>query len=508
MRKILIADDERIERNGIKSLLRREGFEMKIFEACNGREALELVREHKPDILLSDIKMPFMTGIELSEKVKEISENTVMIIFSGYSDFEFAREAMKNGVMDYVLKPIDPAEFKKSLHNALERLDEQNRNKAMHQKNQDFLGEYFLQKYIHTGRKEVMADASGVIDIAWWQSVRRMILMETAKDFFEGCKEDFQSLLSAELKFPFYYLNLDPGRSLLLFDETVKVDFRVLAQHIHEYMLNAFRAKCYVAVSSPLTCGTQMPEGFGELELLMENRFYRQDLWVFLPDMNMEGKDNYEIVVQLLDKMEEDIRLRDITHLWEHFRKFAGHWENVGQLSHIYVKFSCSNIIKELYKGMRFSLEKCNSTIEKLYQCSTIQEILDILEENIRVYEENVFANQSSARSDVEKVKSYIYEHYAEELSVEILGGGVFLSPGYMSYIFKKETGEGLSHFIRVYRLEKAKELLQNTNMKIVQICKEVGFTNSSYFCKSFREYYGCSPERFRKGAGTNEESD
>lgn len=507
MGKILIADDERIERNGIKSLLRREGLELDITEACNGKEALALVREQKPDILLSDIKMPFMTGLELAEKVKEISPDTVIIIFSGYSDFEYAREAIKYGVMDYVLKPIDPAEFGKTIRNALQRVEEQEQNYVIHQKNQDFLEEYFLLKYIHTGREEVMIEASEVVDISWWPGIRRMVLLETTNEFFEDCKEDFVSLLRNELKLSFFYLNLEARRSLLLFDEKVKVDFRVLAQHIHEYMLNAFRTKCYVAVSSPLARGTGMQEGLAELELLMENRFYRQDLWVFLPDMNIEGKDNYEIVVQLLEKMEEDIRLRDITHLWEHFRKFTEHRQNVGQFSHIYVKFSCSNIIKELYKGMQFSMEKCNYTIESLYQCNTMQDILDILEDNIRIYEENVFANQTSARSDVEKVKSYIYEHYAEELSVEILGGGVFLSPGYMSYIFKKETGEGLSHFIRVYRLEKAKELLQSTNMKIVQICKEVGFTNSSYFCKSFREYYGCSPEKFRKGAGGNEEN-
>ena len=139
--------------------------------------------------------------------------------------------------------------------------------------------------------------------------------------------------------------------------------------------------------------------------------------------------------------------------------------------------------------------------VEELYQSGTIQGVVDILERTISIYEETMFSNKSSARNEVEKVKSYIYAHYAEELSVEILSNAVYLSPGYLSYIFKQETGEGLSHFIRQFRLEKAKELLCTTNMKIVQICKETGFTNASYFCKSFREYYGCSPERFRKTA-------
>ncbi len=506
LRTILIADDEKIERSGVRRLLQRENLELKILEAVNGKEALQMVRERKPDILLSDIKMPFMTGLELAQKVSEVSPDTAIIIFSGYNDFEYAREAMKYGVLDYVLKPIDPTELTRALHSALDRIEEREHSTAVFQKNQDFLGEYFLQKFIHTGRQEVMVEAKDVVDISWWQSIRRMILLETTSDFFEECA-DFPVFLEEELQVPFHYLNLEASRSLLLFDERVKVDFRVMAQHIHEYMLQRFRAKTYVAVAGPLERGVQMPEAFQEAESLMENRFYRQDLWVFLPETSWEGKDNYEIVVQLLEMMEEDIRLRDITHLWEHFHKFREQRQNVGQFSHIYVKFSCSNIIKNLYKSMQSSQEKCNTIIEDLYMCNTMQDIFKILEENIRLYEETVFANQSSARSDVEKVKSYIYEHYMDELSVEILGSGVFLSPGYMSYIFKKETGEGLSHFIRAYRLEKARDLLQNTNKKIVQICKEVGFTNSSYFCKSFREYYGCSPEKFRKGEAVSEET-
>ena len=165
------------------------------------------------------------------------------------------------------------------------------------------------------------------------------------------------------------------------------------------------------------------------------------------------------------------------------------------------MKFACSNLVKIMYEDMNYTVDKCAEIVEELYQSGTIQGVVDILEHTISTYEETMFSNKSSARNEVEKVKSYIYAHYAEELSVEILSNAVYLSPGYLSYIFKQETGEGLSHFIRQFRLEKAKELLCTTNMKIVQICKETGFTNASYFCKSFREYYGCSPERFRKTA-------
>jgi two-component system response regulator YesN len=108
--------------------------------------------------------------------------------------------------------------------------------------------------------------------------------------------------------------------------------------------------------------------------------------------------------------------------------------------------------------------------------------------------------DDKSVRSDVERVKAYIYKHYSEQLSVELLASKVFLSAGYMSYIFKKETGVGISQFITSYRMEMAKRLITDTNMKIVQISSEVGFNNSAYFGKSFKEYYGCSPEQYRKG--------
>ena len=102
-------------------------------------------------------------------------------------------------------------------------------------------------------------------------------------------------------------------------------------------------------------------------------------------------------------------------------------------------------------------------------------------------------------RTDVSMVRDYIAQHYDEDLSVEILAEKVYLSPSYLSVIFKKETGQNLNSYIRTYRLSQAKRLLETTNMKIVQVCQKTGFTNVSYFCKRFRESFGTSPHNFQK---------
>ena len=115
MIRILIVDDEKLERNGIKFLLKREPGEYQVLEAENGREALGLLQTEQVDILLSDVKMPYMNGLELSKHVREQYPDLPIIIFSGYNDFSYAREAIRYGVLDYVLKPVDPQEFHKTL---------------------------------------------------------------------------------------------------------------------------------------------------------------------------------------------------------------------------------------------------------------------------------------------------------------------------------------------------------------------------------------------------------
>lgn len=169
MRKILIADDERIERQGIRSLLERKDYNLEILEASNGKEALEIARSQKPDILLSDIKMPFMTGLELMEKVRQFDSEMAIIIFSGYSDFEYARLAIKYGVLGYVLKPVNPSEFYNVIDKTLIAIDEKKQTEVLMQKNQDFMEQFYLQKYLNTGRQDIKAEAMATLDVSWWE---------------------------------------------------------------------------------------------------------------------------------------------------------------------------------------------------------------------------------------------------------------------------------------------------------------------------------------------------
>ena len=124
MYNILLVDDSDIERNGLRKLLERSGYPVRVSEACDGEDAWEKIRADAPDIIFTDVKMPVMNGIKLLGLVKEYDADIQTIIFSAYSDFEYTKMAIENKADNYILKPIDTDEFSRVLANAIERVDE------------------------------------------------------------------------------------------------------------------------------------------------------------------------------------------------------------------------------------------------------------------------------------------------------------------------------------------------------------------------------------------------
>lgn len=151
---ILIVDDEKLERRGIRFLLKREEGEFQILEATNGKDALGVLESNHVDILFSDVKMPYMNGLELTKAVREDHPDMEIVIFSGYNDFSYAREALRYGVVDYVLKPVDPEEFHKTFQRVMENISSKIEKKEQQEKKEDYLKKYFLLKYLYGGNEE------------------------------------------------------------------------------------------------------------------------------------------------------------------------------------------------------------------------------------------------------------------------------------------------------------------------------------------------------------------
>ena len=496
--KVLIVDDEKIERNGIKFLLGSRKEELEIFEASNGKEALEMLKKQRMDILFTDIKMPFMTGTELVAKARETQEDIEMVIFSGYGEFEYAKQALKYGVENYVLKPVDPTEFHATFDKLLAKIEERQEKKQASQENQYDLESYFLGKYIDHGTTELLSKISERIDTSAWNQVRALFLIESDDNFFEEEESQATEKLQKELNQKMYFLNISQERELCLLKSDC--DHQIFAKHMCEILNQTYGEKFYVAAGRKMKSVDEMPDAFKEVDMLMENKFYRKNDRVFLSEEKEEEMSAEQFMNDSIANMIEDIHLNDMIHLEEHFKCLKTSAGSFQKYSQIYTKFLFSNLVKELYSQQHIEGRSLEESIQKIYELQSMDDVLKEIEQMIEAFEQRISDSKDNARDEVERAKSYIYAHYQEDISVEILAEQVYLSPGYFSYIFKKETGQNLSRFVKEYRIEQAKKRLAETNMKIVQICQETGFTNVSYFIKSFREYYGCTPEQFRKG--------
>lgn len=506
--KVLGVDDEKIEREGVKYLLSLEEGKREIFEAANGKQALQILRTQSIDLLLTDIKMPHMDGLELARRAKEGREQLQVVIFSGYNDFTFAQEAIRYGVTDYVLKPVDPDSFHEIIQKTENKIFKMKEKEEQTVREKNYLQQYFLQNYLYTGKKEILEQAGEWIDLEKWNGWHCAILIESDMSFFDSAEETLAEELQKELRRIFFYLNLNGRQSLLLFQD-VYCDYQLVANHIYTFLKRKYTVRFYLAVSRKFEGCECLPEILGQLEQQMEEQFYHPDKHIFSSEednMRLAGKEVQDS--QLMQMISEDISRKDIVQLRKHFECLKEKYQEKTQFSAMYIKFVFSNVIQELYQENQFSGERrLEQEIDRLYSCRDIVQILEVTEQNIREYEEFLNRSMSEARDEVAAVKNYIYQHYGEDLNLEMLAEKVYLSSGYLSFIFKKETGMNLNRFIRVFRMEKAKELLCGTNMKVAQISEKVGFANVSYFCRSFREFYGSSPESYRKGTGEDEET-
>ena len=219
------------------------------------------------------------------------------------------------------------------------------------------------------------------------------------------------------------------------------------------------------------------------------------------------GQDSAAEDSEIMEQISKDIKYKDIVHLKQNFERLELKYRVDKQFSEMYVKFVFSSILKEIYEQLSTLDEKTLSKkVDRLYRCRKIQDVLDIVSEAVEEFEKCMMEQEDGFRKEITDVKNYIHHHYSEKnIGPETLASIVYLSQGYLSAVFKEETGVTINRYIRQVRMEKAKELLENTNKKIGQIAKEVGFSNSSYFCRSFKEYFGISPESCRKGKSDEE---
>lgn len=531
--KVFLVEDEMVIRNGIVKSINweKEGYRL-VGEASDGELAYPMILKEKPDILLTDIKMPFMDGLELSRLVKQELPDTKILIFSGYDEFEYAKEAIRIGVTEYLLKPVSSEQLLEVMRRISKQIEQDREEREMlrqyqedmkenvERERQNFFshvirGEVSIGEAVKNGKKYGMDLSAGFYSIILFKIFSTPEENIVSEHIWKIC-EKIETKVD-EIPYAYYFQRGIDGWVFLLTAESkeqMEERQKNLCGCLAEIMKNERKVEYFGGIGKPVERIRNLGQSFRDAERIFAERFTRQSNQFLsgFEKMDVYKDDEFQI---------KD--LGDVGKLREMIEKFLnnGTKEELEEFMDTYFirmkedklqsTLMRQYIIMDIYIVIMSFCEKIDAVnhdyqqeTEKLK--STIQNMNSVSE--IRSYITYMLNQAIELRDSISKkryadiikaAEKMISEHYmSEEISLNSVADSVGMSPSYFSSVFSKESGKTFVEFLTETRMEKAKELLMCSALKTSEIGYEVGYKDPHYFSYIFKKTQGCSPKDYR----------
>ncbi|WP_434311640.1 response regulator transcription factor [Hominifimenecus sp. rT4P-3] len=522
MLSVLIADDEKAICFLLHKLIHWDELGLSpLGIASNGAEAYRIVEEQKPDIVITDIQMPVMNGLDLIEKVREVVPDTSFVIVSGYQEFEYAKQAIRFGVEDYLLKPIKEVELNSILQRICKKKMESSEIAVLREEREK-MRKIWLTKILdgeedqaEAGRQYFHLDAGsfyfvqifvGSENDVLFDRENELVAKQLAKSYLDEFGENLSDLEAV--------LDSEGSLSLLTcMKRTEKEEERQIWKLYHDFLNRAkvkyANRKITMAISQEMHSFQELPAAARKMRRLMRGRAFvdqgeplllerfaipdekekialspqkkielmrvidskeETEAWGFLQDLLKAEKKETEAypwaMFELLEVLGNELAacLQELG-LWdEQTEQVFLRWKRQIAFYHSYGKMTCE--------------------VRKL-----LQEIFDIREKKRKEMENR----------PVKLAKAYVNEHYHEAVTMEDVAAWTGLNSAYFSSLFKKSEGVNFTEYLTQVRLAKAKAYLVETSLNLAEIAAKVGYTDAKYFSKVFIKNVGIRPAEYRK---------
>lgn len=512
MYKLFIADDEAIIREGIKCLLDWEsiGYEI-VGEAENGRHAYQRILDLCPDLVLLDIRMPGMTGLEVMQKLRENHFQGKVIILSGFSDFAYAQEAIQYGVLYYLTKPIDKDNLLKIVMDTKGQLDSDQAalDTSIHYK----------EKAYHSIIKEILLGKSDFSRINTKD-------LHLEHDAYQVVIYEKYSLTNGDISYRFSELLRVTNQNHNSFDAITNGSHEIIllkgyfALKKFEEFLAQYERESRVQENSPLdsiflaygrivSSIQDVPQSYEDANKLIARRFFCEQ------GQHTIGYDNLPKFEGCIPIITDDFLSEYTNCLYDTISAFQHHktaeilMELQGKL---YNASDSIDSIKLFFTDLFLQLkERVNRTypnsavpfpgnadiIRQISEKHFLYEIIFFLTEQFELIISST--GNSSSASVLEDIIHYINHNYARNITLENLAPLFGYNSSYLGKIFTKKVGESFNSYLERVRIERSKELLIQEDTKVYTIAEQVGYRNVDYFYLKFKKYVGQTPAEFRR---------
>ena len=520
-KKVLIVDDEYFIGKLIYKLIAWEDKNLECVSILdNGEDAIDYIKKNTPDIVITDIRMPGVSGLDLIRETRDTSNKIQYIIISGYREFEYAREAMKYGIDHYVLKPINKDDLSEALDDVIKILGEIENKEAREKRlietvenskkiikssilkdiieNNDYDNSIFLNKDSRLFRAiNIKLDYENIDQVYKRQdsiTVSKVVdivnkILEVNVGEVIGCNKEFMNIF-----FLFNY-SIEDAKSIGSILNTT-------LSKINEYLIGFERYRATIGVGNEKSELNDIKISINEARYTIEKRLsIGINRVIYFEDLNRVNLSNeyVDIMNEYNDELKRSMESFDIEKikyiLSEIFRKISD-GQNEDMVYQIYdriyglFKDYSDEKIEEEYRDILSLINSCCN----LSDCKKVilKYVLDCLE-----YIKS--KSEGQVLKPIRTMISYIKDNYREKITIEDMAEIVDLNPIYLGSLFKKEIGLNFSSYLIKVRIDAAKSLLIETNYTIAAIGSEVGYKDTRYFSQLFEKTVGIKPALYRK---------
>lgn len=503
MYRVFIVDDEPFITEGLYDIIDWADLGLEIVgHADNGQKALEAMKQTLVDILITDISMPVMNGLELIRAAREFHVDLKVIVLSGFDEFSYLKEGMRLGIENYLLKPINVNELKATLSTTVEKLSTFKEGRLISGFSTQILKDNIMHRWL-----------THQIGAAEFKERADLLGIETDYPFIaaavlrtEANQEEVFELIDRQLK---------KDEAMILFRD-IDGDLVLLA-----FMGDAAQGRealkhILKGIHERLTNYRPLRISIGSVENLLDNAGVSyanakktQDYFWIYPEQDM--MDYRELPIrQELDRV-------DFTLDWAVYAKSVISKDKEALHQQVRDDFSVilalpgvtphdiQNLALEMIVRFKVELESIRHTeepelfYEAFQKVRTAETISDLSKTIQEVADMTIDYLISDIKSPiVQQVLNYIHKNYADEFSLKLLGQQYNIHPVYLGQLFHKETGETFTEYINKYRIDKAKEMLRTTNLKVHEIARNAGYWETGYFYKQFKKHVGISPTDYK----------
>lgn len=525
MIRLLIVDDEFRTRKGLSSLIERNSLPIEIIgTASNGMDGLALARSLRPDIILTDVRMPRMDGIKLSAEIRKLHPDCQIIFISGYADKEYLKSAIFLKAVSYVEKPIEDHEILDALTSAIHNIEENQKksdmikqNQLLQRQQQDMLRKNAALAFTLPATAHSRIDRLANLYPGFWHHPYYCTLI-CQINYKEGQKgraqyvsskleniltEYCSTFLFAQKKTCIFIIHLCGLEQ----DHTDSA--HALICQLYEEIQEAIStfANLFLAVGNPVPQPEQLYDSYVNAVVCLKKLFfvgYDHICFFNNTDSSMgipfrSGKTLYPDFAQALKDGDRQKATDIITRLFREIRRSTCKFET-NSIKNVYCQLliELDSICRE--RGLSNVLPYDGDFIwENISQSDTIFTLQSYLTDKLALYFDT-FADRDGASLLVYRIRQYVETHFREpDLSINQMALNLHFTPAYLCQIFKNGTGITINTYINMFRISKARDLLLTKDAKLYEISSCVGYNDPNYFSRQFKKQVGMTPSEYRE---------